>query len=691
MRLCNTLNKLIAFLLILTSTVSSRVTAGSANVFASLRYPAVPLVTHDPFTSCWSTSSNLYDSWPKHWTMANHAMCGLIRIDAQTKRFIGTAEGVHKVIPQRSVFVKATQSIYTFRDEKIELKVTFCSPLLMDDLGLLSRPVSYIDFQVSSVDGKSHDVQIYFDASAEWAVHSTAEEVVWERMDVPGQCAMKIGTKAQPVLRSSGDDHRINWGHLLASASKKQASSCIGSLDNQRSLFAKSGNISDEDEPSIARAASDRWPGLSLRYNLGKVSGSPVKRYLMIGYDDLYSIQYFGKNLKAWWKRNGMTAGQMLTMAEKEHEAVIERCGKFDLQLRSDALEAGGEKYADLCELVYREAMAAHKLVEGPDGELLYFSKENNSNGSIGTVDCTYPSAPLFLLYNTDLLKGMLEFIFYYAESGKWTKDIAPHDVGTYPLANGQTYPYDMPVEECGNMLILTYAIAFMDGNVEYAKQHWKCLTQWAAYLEEEGYNPDYQLSTDDFGGRLEQNCNLSIKAILGIASYGKLAGMIGDKDTEKKYMNKAGKFASKWEQEAFDGDHYKMTFHGEGTWSQKYNLVWDKLLGFNLFSGKVAETEVAWYIKNQYKYGIPLDCRNTFTKSDWIIWSATLAQSDDDFKKLAEPVWWYVNDCDRRSPVGDWHEATNAHANPMYARSVIAGYFMKMLSSKMSQNMKIK
>lgn len=243
MRLCNTLNKLIAFLLILTSTVSSRVTAGSADVFASLRYPAVPLVTHDPFTSCWSTSSNLYDSWPKHWTMANHAMCGLIRIDAQTKRFIGTAEGVHKVIPQRSVFVKATQSIYTFRDEKIELKVTFCSPLLMDDLDLLSRPVSYIDFQVSSVDGKSHDVQIYFDASAEWAVHSTAEEVVWERMDVPGQCAMKIGTKAQPVLKSSGDAHRINWGHLLVSASKKQASSYIGSLDNQRSVFAKSGTL----------------------------------------------------------------------------------------------------------------------------------------------------------------------------------------------------------------------------------------------------------------------------------------------------------------------------------------------------------------------------------------------------------------------------------------------------------------
>jgi hypothetical protein len=240
----------------------------------------------------------------------------------------------------------------------------------------------------------------------------------------------------------------------------------------------------------------------------------------MVAYDDVESIQYFQDNLKAWWTQNGeITIADALQSASDEYNQVMESCNNFDEKLWNETLNAGGENYADLCVLAYRQSVAAHKLVKDTQDNILFLSKENFSNGSIGTVDVTYPSAPLYLKYNPELLKGMLNPIFHYSESGKWTKPFAAHDVGTYPLANGQTYGGDMPVEESGNMVILTAAIAEMEGNAGYAEKHWDVLTTWANYLLENGLDPENQLCTDDFAGHFAHNVNLSVKAIMGIAS----------------------------------------------------------------------------------------------------------------------------------------------------------------------------
>lgn len=207
-----------------------------------------------------------------------------------------------------------------------------------------------------------------------------------------------------------------------------------------------------------------------------------------------------------------------------------------------------------------------------------------------------------------------------------------------------------MPVEEAGNMLITTTAIATVEGNANFAAKHWDTLTLWANYLMENGLDPKNQLSTDDFAGHLAHNANLSVKAILAIAGYGRLADMLGKEEVGEKYTSTAKEMAQKWIEMADAGDHFGLTFDRENTWSQKYNLVWDHLLGLNIFPDKVARKEIAFYLTQQNTYGLPLDNRATYTKSDWIMWTATLTKDIETFQQFINPLYKAFNETPDRT-----------------------------------------
>lgn len=664
----------------------------------TFRPPSVPLITVDPYFSVWSAADNLYDDHSVHWTNKRNSMVGMIRIDGKPRRFMGKVEmdsdteyEEPDTLFQKSLKVDPLTSTYIFEGDGIELEVSFTTPLLLDELDLLSRPASYVTFRVRSLDDKSHDVKIYFDVSGELCVNTPDQKIAWSRKMINDDIvAMRMGTEEQSILNRVGDDTRIDWGYCYLAAPQTRSLETVIQSYNGRKHFMDTGQLQKDDDVHQPRPAKEDTPVMAAVLDIGQIHDRQSSHYLILAYDDIQSIEYFGKPLNAYWRRNGLTFEEMLESAVVQYEEIQKKCETFNHNLIKESQNAGGDKYKDILSLAYRQAIAAHKLVIDEKGDVLFLSKENFSNGCVATVDVSYPSIPLFLYYNPEFVKAMMRPIFRYAATEEWKFNFAPHDVGCYPKANGQVYGENklenqMPIEECGNMLIMAAAVCIYEKDANFAKENWVLLTKWANYLIENGLDPENQLCTDDFAGHLAHNTNLSIKAILGIGAYSIMCNMLDEKDGEV-YYQMAKEMASQWVIMATANDHYKLTFDSTPeTWSLKYNLVWDQLFGLQLFPGDIVEREIPFYISKQNKFGTPLDNRNTYTKSDWLVWCATMAKSKKDFEQMITPLWDFLNESSSRVPLTDWYDTVTGKQINFQNRSVVGGLFIKLLYSSKS------
>lgn len=630
-----------------------------------LRPPAIPLITIDPYFSVWSQTDILTDSQTVHWTCHPNTILGFAEIDGKTYRFMGKTDDDCPALAQTHRDCDALSTYYTFENESVILRLTFTSPVLPDDYELLTRPVSYLKTEVESADGANHDVKIKICVSEEICLNNKGDDdVTVETISGNGFSAVKMGSVKQPVLARSGDNIRIDWGYFyLAVGSGSTSSEKIGDM----TFVSAEANISTDGEDSALFTFS---------------------------YDDIYSINYFGDRLRSYWNRGGKTIVQAIDEAYADYDETMRKCAAFSDRLFLDATRAGGEKYAEICELSYRQAIASQKLVIDNDGKILFISKECFSNGCAVTVDVSYPAIPLYLIYNPELVRGMLIPIAKYARSDEWIFDFAPHDAGQYPLVIGQAYNVDrggekpvlkeegqMPVEECGNMIIMAAAALIADGDTSFVEENLDLLEKWVKYLETHGYDPENQLCTDDFAGHLAHNCNLTLKAIMGIAGLGIIYKILGREVDYKNMIAKAKDMAVSWADRAANGDgSYRLAFDRPGSWSMKYNIVWDKLFGTEIMDKAVTATEFASYRHHINAYGMPLDNRETYTKSDWLIWTGTLAERRSDFEEYVSPLWEAYNASPSRVPMTDWYYTTTSIHRHFQHRSVVGGHFIKLL-----------
>lgn len=639
-----------------------------------LRAPAYPLITVDPHFSVWSASDILTDADTVHWTSTPMVISGIAVIDGKEMRVIGKyGSDSIPAMKQKKVDCDAFSTVYIFEDAGVRLTLRFTSPVIPDDLYLLSRPVSYLEVGKESIDGKRHEVRFRVAVAEDVCMNIRGDgEVVFSKYTLGKLNSVSMGLKEQKMLKRSGDNLRIEWGYFYLTGE------------------GETGYYTDNE-------------GVSFVYLDTAVPGG--SRLISFAYDDVRSIEYFGKALTSYWNRSGEKITDVIAEAHADYKKVMRRCSYIADTLFCDAVRAGGEKYAELLELAFRQAVAAHKLAVDENGEILFISKECFSNGCAATVDVSYPSTPIFLLYNPELIRGMMRPIYKYARSDAWKFDFAPHDAGRYPLVNGQMYGSDlarqMPVEECGNMIIMEAAVAVATKDASFASDHMDLLEKWVGYLIDNGKDPENQLCTDDFAGHLAHNCNLTLKAIMGIAGFGIIKGMLGDKAARRKYISMARSMSLDWAKRAADGDgSYRLAFDKPGSFSMKYNIIWDKLFGLGLMPPEVIASEVASYVHRQNLYGLPLDSRKDYTKSDWLVWVASLANDRKEFEELVEPLWNAYNSMTSRVPMTDWYSTLTGYHHAHFSKSdniekgfrnrtVIGGLFIKLLDYR--ENLKLR
>lgn len=613
-------------------------------------------MTVDPYFSIWSCSDNLYDNYTNHWTKRPAPIYLSLIIDGQLYRVCAfdkynvNCKRAGDTVWQTDVSITPLSTVYKFESDKFFMTVIFTTPLLLDRPDIMTRPVSYVEYEVLRKDGKTDGISVKFGISSECCVDGADRMVKFENTSYSLRC----GNVIQKPLSYSADTVLIDWGYVHLCEADAYAMKVYPEEKPDDKIF--NAYI---DKPYLVAEKNER------------------KGFFVVAFEEIKAIEYFNEQIDEYYTKYFESFEDMIIAAKTEYYEIKKMCDKFDKDLTDEASKYG-EDYKNIVTLAYRQAIAAHKLIEDKDKELVFLSKECYSNGCIGTLDVTYPSIPLFLKYNPKLVFAMLRPIIKYSKTPDWKFRFAPHDVGKYPLANGQVYGMpgeenQMPVEESGNMILCVAAACKYSNDKSFFYENKDVLKNWADYLVDVGYDPQNQLCTDDFAGHLNHNCNLSIKAILAIAAFGDLSG-------DKTYMGIAKDFAAKWEKEAVTQNGTKLAFDYDDSWSLKYNIVWDNILGYGIFSDEIKKKEIELYKSKINRYGVPLDSRKDYTKLDWLMWSTCLWDDKEYFEKVTESMVNMINETSDRVPLTDWYCTKTALHHEFQNRSVVGGLFINMI-----------
>ncbi|KAI1750073.1 DUF1793-domain-containing protein [Xylaria castorea] len=755
---------------------------------STLTPPVLPLIVRNPYLSIWLPHARdaPWKNWPMFWRGETVGFAVMATVPhAQTvypllgrpQDFLDQHSPSYNVsLPQYhgTTFDASTTNLtYTVQDSDIKITLSFLSPITPTSTLRQALPASYLTCFVEG----STDVSLYIDINGEWVSGDRGSKIQWE-LEEPHVSQSGTGLKTWRIARAEEQlftefADRAEWGtlHVSAPGDVKHQS---GEARRTRRLFAKSGSLKNEIDNSY-RGIFEEEPifAFSKTFKLSKNSTSSARpRHDSIVFTFALTqdpvVQFASARgltlMRPLWASHFFTAGKMIQYHYDDYDTAVHLARDYSDQLARDAYASGSKDYQDIVALSARQVLGATQFSGTPDSPVL-FLKEISSNGNFQTVDVIFPAFPFFLYTNPQWLAYLLEPLLEHQLSGQYPNDYSMHDLGThFPNATGHSDGNDeyMPVEECGDMLIMGLAMAnalrdntqpaftrnalpwtkplgpgpgksplkidaqgmdithrAMGTTSEKAAAKWlrrsyKLWKKWTGYLVRESLIPANQLCTDDFAGWLANQTNLALKGIVGIKAMSSIAEMVGEESDAKYYASVADEYIDKWQEFGLSRDktHAKLAYTWYGSWTTLYNIFADALLCFHLPEEKSSQAEESrfwgsyqkpiddtrmakskskkfipdtiyqmqsdWYHNVLQQYGLPLDSRHLYTKSDWEFFAAAVASKRVRTEILQHVAAW-VNETATDRPFTDLYDTEGEGGFPgiyFMARPVVGGHF---------------
>jgi len=665
----------------------------------------------------------------------------------------------------------------------VEVILSFLSPITPTSTLRQSIPASYVTAYVKG----NFDINIYIDVNGQWVSGNRGSHIEWELHENQFQKdAEKL--KTWKVRRSNEElftewQDRAEWGTLHFTGPGDAPHEC-GTSAILRQRFAKSGALRNAVDDSF-REIMDSEPvfAFSKSFKLGTGKGLDAEAFID---SVMFTITHIQDPVTQFASARGLTMMRPLWMSYFYSDTALisfhygdfrhafTLAADYSRQVAKDAFASGSTNYQEIVELSARQVMGATVFSGTPDNPIL-FLKEISSNGNCQTVDVIFPAFPFFLYTNPKWLAYLLEPLIEHMLSGQYPNDYTMHDLGThFPNMTGHSDGNDeyMPVEECGDMLIMGLALvnSLSYASSEEAGSPWSALgnpkdvasmqvregvspfalpdtletrdgifglddqwggtssqhqakqwvsrsyrlwKQWTGYLVDYSLYPQNQLCTDDFAGWLPLMTNLALKGIVGIKAMSELAEVVGETADAKYYRNVSEEYVKVWELEgmARDSGRAKLAYNWEGSWTTLYSLYADALLCFhptlnatpsvlesggkssqkpmipdkskgsdsgNFIPDHIYTTQSQWYSVAMQKYGLPLDSRHFYTKSDWEFQAAAVAGKETRAQILDRVAKW-LNETNTDRPFTDLYETEGDGGFPgpnFFARPVIGSHY---------------